>query len=306
MRKHTLQTSFSPYQNVVIASCLQRFEDSKLVASELGVEDEAEVLDFLAQRPSHTFGMSGFIRANGIVSPLHRGKFYACRDEEGQLEGVALIGHHILFETRSEAAIRAFAEIAQNCKEAYVLLAEQDKAQAFWNYYADGGKALRVLCREKLLEQRWPFEVRESASELRLATLDELDMVAYAHAEIAFAENGVNPLEKDPEGFLARCARRITNGKTWVLVRDGQLIFKADIISDTPDVIYLEGIWVPPQERNKGYGLRCMSQLMRELLPRTQAVCLLVNENFEEAQAFYKRAGFKMISPYDTIFLKDE
>ncbi len=306
MSKHTLHTQFNPYQNVALAGCLRQFDDSRLIVNELEVEDEAEVLDFLAQRPSHTFGMSGFIRANGIVSPLHRGIFYACRNEEGQLEGVALIGHHILFETRSDDAIKAFAELAQNCKEAYVLLAEQDKAQTFWNFYADGGKALRVLCRDQLMEQRWPVEVRESAPELRLATLDELDRVATAQGQIAFEENGVNPLEKDPEGFLARCARRITNGKTWVLVEDGQLIFKADIISDTPDIIYLEGIWVKPQERNKGYGLRCMSQLMRELLPRTQAVCLLVNENFKEAQAFYKRAGFKMISPYDTIFLQDE
>lgn len=306
MSKHTLQTEFNPYQNVAMAGCLRRFDDSRLIVSELGVEDEAEVLDFLAQRPSHTFGMSGFIRANGIISPLNRGTFYAYRDEMGLLEGVALIGHHILFETRSEVAIKAFAQQAQECKEAYVLLAEQDKAQTFWNYYADGGKALRILCRDRLMEQRWPVEVRESAPELRLATLDELDRVAYAHAQIAFEENGVNPLEKDPEGFLARCARRITNGKTWVLVEGGELIFKADIISDTPEVIYLEGIWVHPQERHKGYGLRCMSQLMQELLPRTEAVCLLVNEDFKEAQAFYQRAGFKMISPYDTIFLQDE
>jgi uncharacterized protein len=306
MRRHTLQVQFSQNQNVATLSYPQSVGASKLIVNELGVEEEAEVLSFLSDRPSHTFGLCGFIRANGIVSPLHRGKFYACRNEDGQLEGVALIGHHILFETRSEAVIKAFAEVAQNCQEAYVLLAEQDKAQSFWNYYADGGKSLRVLCRERLMEQRWPIEVRESAPELRLATLDELDMVAYAHAQIAFAENGVNPLEKDPEGFLVRCARRITNGKTWVLVEDGKLIFKADIAADTPDVIYLEGVWVDPQERNKGYGLRCMSQLMRELLYRTKAICLLVNENFQEAQAFYKRAGFQMISRYDTIFLQDE
>jgi uncharacterized protein len=306
MRRHTLQIQFGQNQNVAALSYPQCVGASKLIVSELGVAEEAEVLSFLADRPSHTFGMCGFIRANGMVSPLHRGKFYACRNEDGQLEGVALIGHHILFETPSEAVIKAFAEVAQNCKEAYVLLAEQDKAQTFWDYYADGGKSLRILCRDRLMEQRWPVEVRESAPELRLATLDELDMVAYAHAQIAFAENGVNPLEKDPEGFLARCARRITNGKTWVLVEDGQLIFKADIAADTPDVIYLEGVWVDPRERNKGYGLRCMSQLMRELLPRTKAICLLVNEDFQEAQAFYKRAGFQMISRYDTIFLQDE
>jgi GNAT superfamily N-acetyltransferase len=306
MGTHTSQTQFTLYQNTAIADYLHQFDEHRLTVRELGVEDTAEVMNFLAQRPSHTFGLSGFIRANGIVSPLNRGTFYAYRNDAGQLEGVALIGHHILFETCNDVAIKAFAETAQNCKEAFVLLAEQDKAQTFWDYYAEGGKALHVLCRDMLMEQRWPVQVRTPVAELRQATLEELDLVAPAHAEIAFAESGINPMEKDPEGFRARCARRIENGKTWVWVEDGRLIFKTDIISDTPDVIYIEGIWVNPQERNKGYGLRCISQLMQELLPRTKAVCLLANEKFKHAEAFYKRAGFKAISQYDTIYLKDQ
>jgi uncharacterized protein len=306
MRNQTLQTQFSPYQNAVFAGYLHQYDDSSLIVQELGVEDEAEVLDFLSQRPSHTFGLSGFIRANGIINPLNRGTFYSYRDDQGQLEGVALIGHHILFETRSDVAIKAFAEKAQSCKEAFVLLAESDKAQTFWDYYAEGGKAIRVLCREMLMEQGWPVVVRESVTQLRQARPEELELVAPAHAEIAFAESGINPLESNPEGFLSRCARRIENGKTWVWVEDGRLIFKADIISETPEVIYLEGIWVNPQERKQGYGLRCLSQLMQKLLPRTRTVCLLANDKFKHAQPFYRRAGFRTVSQYDTIYLKQE
>jgi uncharacterized protein len=306
MSNHTLQTQFSPYQYGPMDGYPPRFYDSHLTVQKLQAEDEAEVLNFLAQRPSHTFGLSGFIRTNGIVSPLNRGTFYAYRNDAGQLEGVALIGHHILFETRNDVAIKAFAEAAQKCKEAFVLLAERDKAQTFWDYYAEGGKALHVLCRDMLMEQRWPVQVRQPVAGLRQATLAELELVAPAHAEIAAAESGINPLQKDPEGFRARCARRIENGKTWVWIEDGRLIFKADIICDSPDVIYIEGVWVNAQDRNKGDGLRCLSQLMQELLPRTKAVCLLANENFKSAQAFYKRAGFKPVSQYDTVYLKEK
>ncbi|PYS80708.1 MAG: DUF4081 domain-containing protein, partial [Acidobacteria bacterium] len=45
-------------------------------------------------------------------------------------------------------------------------------------------------------------------------------------------ETGVNPLETDPAGFRERCARRITQGRVWVCVKDGRLLFKADVISD--------------------------------------------------------------------------
>ena len=57
--------------------------------------------------------MAGFIRDNGVVSPLNRGTFYACRDVAGRLEGVAHIGHATLVEARSEAALSAFAHLAQ-------------------------------------------------------------------------------------------------------------------------------------------------------------------------------------------------
>ena len=90
----------------------------------------------------------------------------------------------------------------------------------------------------------------------------------------------------------------------WVWVEGGRLIFKADILGDTPEVIYLEGVWVNPAERGKGYGLKCMSQLGRTLLARTGSVCVLVNELNPHAQAFYRKACYKLRSHYDTIFLQ--
>ena len=277
-----------------------------LIVEKLAAADEAEVLAFLAERPIHTFGMAGFIRSNGIVSPHNRGEFYACRDGEGRLEGVALIGHFILFETHSDSAIQSFARLAQKHTDVYMLLGEQEKVHAFWNYYASGGQAPRLFCRERLLEQRWPVEVRDEVPGLRLATIDDLDLIVPAHAQTAFEESGEDPLEKDPVGFRRRCAHRIEQGHTWVLVENERLVFKTEIVADTPEVIYIEGVWVDPQDRGKGYGLRCLSHLNQSFLQRAASVCLLVNERFGDAQAFYKKAGFKYVSAYDTIFLQQQ
>jgi predicted GNAT family acetyltransferase len=35
----------------------------------------------------------------------------------------------------------------------------------------------------------------------------------------------------------------------WVIVKDQRLIFKADIQAETPEVIYLEGVYVSPKAR---------------------------------------------------------
>jgi len=277
-----------------------------VTVSRLAHEHEAEVLAFLDERPIHTFGIVGFIRANGLVSPHNRGTFYACRDQQGQLEGVALIGHHILFEARTDAAIEAFARVAQECKDAHMVLGEHEKVETFWSYYEDGGQSPRLFCRELLLEQRWPIEVQEAVTGLRPATLDDLDMVVPAHAQCALDENGIDPLQVDPEGFRQRCARRIEQGQTWVWIENGRLIFKAEVLTDTSQVCYLEGVWVDPDERGKGIGSRCMTHLGRRLLMRSSSVCLLVNEKSESARALYRSAGYKFIGCYDTIFLKQQ
>ena len=277
-----------------------------LKVEELSTAHEAEVMDFLRERPTHTFGMAGFIRTNGLVSSHNRGTFYACRDSEGHLLGVALIGHYILFEARNDAAIKAIARLAQNCQDAHMLLGEQDNIEVFWKYYAERGQERRQVCRERLLERNSPVEADDAVPGLRLATIDDLDLVVPAHAQMAFDESGIDPLATNPEGFRQRCARRIEEGQTWVWVEDGKLMFKADVITDTPEVVYLEGVWVDPSERGKGNGFRCMSELNREFLMRTRSVCVLVNETFEAAQLFYKKAGFKVAGYYDTIFLKQQ
>lgn len=274
-----------------------------VITQTLTDECQSEVLQFLAQRPLHTVSLVGIIRDNGLVSPFNRGSFYACRNRSGELEGVALIGHATLMETRTERALQAFAEIAQKCTTAHMIMGEQARIEEFWNYYSEDGQQMRRACREWLFELRCPIQVRESSRGLRLATPDDLDLILPVHAQMAFEESGVNPLKEDPVGFRGRCLRRIELGRTWVLIESGRLIFKGDIVSDTKSVVYLEGIWTAPEDRGKGHGLRCMSELGHLLLQRADSICILVNDQNIVAHEFYKRAGFKFRSVYDTIFL---
>ncbi|HEU5236568.1 MAG TPA: GNAT family N-acetyltransferase, partial [Pyrinomonadaceae bacterium] len=139
---------------------------------------------------------------------------------------------------------------------------------------------------------------------LRPATLDDLDKVAPLQAALAESESGTNPMDVDPEGFRARCARRIEMGRVWVLEKDGKLIFKTDIQSDTPNVVYLEGIWVNHSERSTGIGRKCLRQLCQDLLTRTKSICVLVNEDNARAHSFYRMCNFKLRGVYDSLFLQ--
>jgi ribosomal protein S18 acetylase RimI-like enzyme len=267
-------------------------------------DSEREVLAFLAERPVHTVVMNGLVRDNGLESPFNRGTFYGCRNSEGRLEGVALIGHAVFVEARSLPALKAFAETAQGHRDAHMILGEQTLVSSFWDYYAPTGQPPRLFCRELLFEQQWPVAADSSVEGLRPATLADLPHILPVHAAMAAAESGVNPLESDPQGFRLRCARRIESGRVWVLLEDGRLVFKADIASDTPECVYVEGVYVEPESRRRRYGLRCLAQLGRQLLGRTRVVSALVNEANAPAQALFQRAGYKLRGYYDTIFLE--
>jgi predicted GNAT family acetyltransferase len=286
------------------AATARATESSFLVHPLTERHDEGEVLDFLAERPVHTVVMSGLIRDNGVESPFNRGTFYACRDSEGRLAGVALIGHATFVEARAEGALRSFAELAQKERDAHLILGEQGLIHRFWGHYAPSGQTPRLFCRELLFEQRWPVEACEPVPDLRRATLDDLMLVMPVHAAMAYDESGINPLDVDMAGFRLRCARRIEGGRVWVLVEDGNLVFKADVASETPDCTYVEGVYVEPSNRQRGHGLRCLSHLGRKLLARSESVCALVNEQNLAAQSLFLRAGYKLRGYYETIFLE--
>jgi predicted GNAT family acetyltransferase len=265
--------------------------------------EQAEVLAFLERRPIHTAYLAGMVRDNGLESELNRGTFYGYRNSLGELEGVALIGHATLLETTSNEALQAFAKTAQSCNAVHLIMCEENSIDNFWSYYAAEGQQMRRACRELLFELRWPVEVSQ-VSNLRLATLEDLPLLLPIHAQMALEESGVDPMEQDAAGFYARYARRIAQGRTWVLTEGGQLQFKAEVVAETPATSYIEGVWVNLSARRQGYGRRCMSQLARMLLWRTKSICLFVNDENEEAQRFYKQAGYHLRTVYDTIFLK--
>jgi ribosomal protein S18 acetylase RimI-like enzyme len=272
-------------------------------AEPLSAGDTAEALAFLAARPLHTVNMAGLIRDNGVKSPLNRGSFHAFRDEAGRLEGVALVGHAILFESRTERATAAFARLAQRHAGAHIILGEAGPVELFWSHYAEGGQGPRRSCRELMLEQRWPVEAREPVPELRPAEPADFEEVVRVQAGLVLQESGVDPLASDPEGFRARCLMRVRRGRTWVATEGGRLVFKAEVYAETPRVAYLEGVYVAPERRGGGHGLRCLSQLTRSLLRRSDSVCLLVDEQNAAARAFYRKAGYRQRAAYDTIFL---
>ncbi|HEY8560167.1 MAG TPA: GNAT family N-acetyltransferase [Pyrinomonadaceae bacterium] len=270
----------------------------------LSESETPEVLDFLKMRPVHTVVMSSFIQDNGLGGDGNRGTFYGYRNRTGALDGVALIGHTTLVEARSEDALIALALIARESRTPiHIMMSDGNSIESFWQYYSGDRQPPRLVCEERLFEIKHPVMVRETVPGLRRATAAELLPVAAAHAEVARSESGVDPLAKDRAGFLKRVLHRIEQGRVWVVFDEDKLVFKADVIAETSEVIYLEGIYVHPENRGRGFGADCLSQLSRTLLEKVKYVCLLSNVDFEQAHKAYLKAGFKSKDCCVTMFV---
>ena len=263
---------------------------------------EEQILNALSSDSLTNVVMSGFILDNGVVNPLNRGRFYTCHDEKNRVEGVALIGHTILFEAFSERAIEAFAAFARHQSSPHLLMGEHNAVERFWSYYSLTDESPRLVCPITFLQRREPFEEQTDVAGLRPATCEDLEQVVQAQAAMAFEISGVDPLTKDPAGFRERYRQRIEKQRVWVVIENGRLIFKTDIIADTPQATYIEGVYVGREERGKGVGRRCVSALGRILLKRANAIYLFVENQNTRTKSFYLNLGFTPAGQYDLLY----
>lgn len=279
-------------QNPAGGSDLERLAD----------KDREEVLPFLSRRPVHTVFMAGLIHDNGLTSPSNRGDFYGHRNEKGELDGVALIGQKTVIEAQDDDAFHSLMIFALEQPALHLIRGEDKSIERLLAHLESAERKPRLVCRELLLEQTATVEDIQPVDGLRHATIDELEQVMSINSRMAFEESGTNPLQRDWRGVSARTARRIEQGRVWVLVEKGRIIFKADVISETPEVIFLEGVYVHPEERARGLASRCMTQLGRILLRRASSLILIVNQENRHALALYDKINYKLRSTYRTVY----
>ena len=140
-----------------------------------------------------------------------------------------------------------------------------------------------------------------AGTSLREATLADLDLLVPACAAAHEEEIGINPLERDPDGFRWRTQAQIGEGRSWVWVEGGTILFKAEASAWTPKVVQLQQVWVDPSARNRRHGRRGMRDLCRRLLTQVPRVCLFVRPENEPAIRVYESIGMKRTITYRSL-----
>lgn len=138
---------------------------------------------------------------------------------------------------------------------------------------------------------------------LRPAQLSDLDLLMPACALAHEQEIGVDPMNRDPDGFRWRTRSQIEDERSWLWVEDGVILFKAEASAWTPEAVQLQQVWVDPAVRRRGYGARGLADLCRLLLERVPTVCLFVRADNDPAIRLYGAIGMEHVLDYRSILL---
>ena len=136
---------------------------------------------------------------------------------------------------------------------------------------------------------------------LRAARPADLGLLLPACAAAHELELGIDPLRRDVDGFRWRTRAQIEEGRSWLWVEDGVILFKAEASAWTPQAVQLQQVWVDPSVRGRGYGARGLSDLCRLLLERVPTVCLFVRADNLPAIRLYEAIGMEHVLDYRSL-----
>jgi uncharacterized protein len=136
---------------------------------------------------------------------------------------------------------------------------------------------------------------------LRPAGREDFDLLVPACAAAHEEEIGIDPMARDPEGFRWRTRSQVEDGRSWVWIEEGVILFKAEASAWTPSAVQLQQVWVDPVARNRGYAQRGMRDLIRLLLDRVPTVCLFVRPENAPAIRVYEAVGMRRHGSYRSL-----
>ncbi len=185
-----------------------------------------------------------------------------------------------------------------------MVIGPRDACDALWAGWARG--APRLWYDQRLYVQDAP-PAGDPADGFRLAKMRDLTALVHASARMEEEDLGRNPLDVDPVGHEAATRERIRSGRTWVIERDGELVFHIHAGTWIAEGCQVGGTYVPPAHRGRGVGTDGMRALGRALLARTRdgrhpgdrehpapaRITLHVNEANTPAIRTYEAAGYR-------------
>lgn len=144
---------------------------------------------------------------------------------------------------------------------------------------------------------------------VRRARPDEARIVLPAAEHMFTHEIGYRPYTGSSRAYLTAISGLIRRGHTYIATGtdafgEERVIFKTDIGSAALGCVQLQGVWLAPELRGRGYAVPLIAAAVEQIIRDVgQLVTLYVNDFNTAARAAYRRVGFAEVGEFMTVLL---
>lgn len=224
--------------------------------------------------------------------------------EEQSPEGLLWHGVNLAPLSATDRALEDFGRhMAARARRSSSVVGDRRAVELLWEH-------LEPTWGADVREHRWsqPLLLAEDAPALppvglRAALPGEEGAVFPAAVAMFREEVGVDPLLGDGgRSYRHRVTELIRQKRTYVVIENGLVHFKADVGALFGPVAQIHGVWVRPTHRGRGLGRSAMAELVHQVRrDHAPQVSLYVNDFNDPARRAYAASGFRQVGELSTI-----
>ncbi|MGR4884184.1 GNAT family N-acetyltransferase [Streptomyces sp. LARHCF249] len=261
-------------------------------------------LDVLGREPVENAFVTSRVQVAGLDPWRLGGEMWGWY-ADGELRSLCYAGANLVPVCAEREAVRAFADRARRTgRRCSSIVGPAEPTRLLWQLLEPSwGPARDVRSHQPLMVIEGPSTTVRADPLVRRVRKDEMDLIMPACVAMFTEEVGISPMSGDG-GLLyqARVAELVGSGRSFARIENGKIVFKAEIGAATAGACQIQGVWVAPEFRGRGYSETGMAAVvgyaLRDVAP---VVSLYVNDFNTAARASYKRVGFREVGAFMSV-----
>ncbi|WP_343599386.1 GNAT family N-acetyltransferase [Mycobacterium sp.] len=266
------------------------------------VRDAAAVRRVFDEDPVGSCMVAARVSDHGIEPGLIGGELWTRRRAE---ESLCYAGPNLIPLRGGPADLAAFADEAMSAsRRCSSLVGRAELVMPMWRRLEPAWGPARDVREHQPLMALTSIPACPIDPGVRQVRLTEIDAYLVAAIDMFIGEVGVDPRIGDGgRGYRRRVAGLIAQGRAWARFEGGEVVFKAEVGSQSPAVGQIQGVWVHPDRRGRGLGSAGTATLAGVIVGTGRIASLYVNNFNTVARAAYARAGFREVGTFATVLL---
>jgi GNAT superfamily N-acetyltransferase len=257
---------------------------------------EPAIQELLEQDEVINLFLLGFLQTH----PVDRAWWYGVLDGDRVLATVLVLPGRLAVPYCPEPSDAArLGEHLYHLHRPSLLVGPREASDALWKRWTRDRRPTRAHDQRLYVLDAAP--AGDDPPGFRRASYTDWPAVADLSAAMELEDLGIDPAADNPLLHNQVVRERVNAGRTWIIERDGEILFQVNVGTTNVVGCQIGGTYVPPRHRGRGLAKVGIAALGRRLLARYPRVTLHVNEANVPAVRVYEHVGYRRDAAFRLI-----